>query len=326
MTFQSDFTWHTNALAGNRGPISADEPMHGWYRQKRKDGLFEPVAYWLDSQTGELRCHINGRAPQDPLRAYELWPYASRYPVTAEAYWHRMDTDEWADNDAGAAAAAKGPTIDPATDPVGSMSAEIEAARAGLAGYKAIDSDEQAARAQTLRSALTTLSGKADKARTAEKEPHLQAGRDVDAKWQPLVKLAKEGADDLRTALGAWEDLKREAARKAQAEADRIAREHAEAARKAEEAGKPAPPPPPAPVVPNTPPPAAQIRGASGRAASVTVANVITDIDLDKCFAKFRTAPELRELFMTLADKSMKAGICTAEDIGAVIEQKSVIR
>jgi len=52
----------------------------------------------------------------------------------------------------------------------------------------------------------------------------------------------------------------------------------------------------------------------------------VTDIDLDKCFAKFRTAPELRELFMELANKSMKAGICTAEDVGAVIEQKSVIR
>src|SRR5882672_4102644 len=102
------FEWWQNALAGTRGQISADSPESGFYRQKRKDGTFEPVAYWKDAETGEQRCHINGRQPQDPLRMFETWPYASRYPITSEAYWHRMDTGAWLDNDAGAAATAKG--------------------------------------------------------------------------------------------------------------------------------------------------------------------------------------------------------------------------
>jgi hypothetical protein len=325
MTVRDSFAWHTNALKGLRGPISEGEPQSGFYRQKRKDGTYEPIAYWKDSATGEQRCHINGRQP-DELRALEAWPYASKHPISAEAYWAFIDTRKWNDNDQSAHDIAKGPEIDPEADPVGSMEAEIKTALVGVPQYKGIESDEQAARGQSLRSALTSLSGKADKIRVAEKEPHLQMSRDVDAKYMPLVKLAKQGADDIRTELGKWEDQKREAQRKAQADADRKARDHAEAVRKAEEANQPPPPPPPPPVAPNIPAPVAQIKGGSGRTASVTVANIVTDIDLDKCFAKFRTAPELRELFMGLADRSMKAGICTAEDVGAVIEQKSVVR
>ena len=102
------FEWWTNALAGTRGPISADEPESGFYRQKNRAGQYEPVAYWKDETTGEQRCHINGKQPQDPLRMFEVWPHASRNPITAESYWHRMDTGTWLDNDAGAAEAAKG--------------------------------------------------------------------------------------------------------------------------------------------------------------------------------------------------------------------------
>src|SRR6202030_1659522 len=129
----------------------------------------------------------------------------------------------------------------------------------GVPEYKGIESDEQAARGQSLRSALTALSGKADKIRVAEKEPHLQASRDVDAKYMPLVTLAKEGADTIRAELSKWEDFKRDAAHKAEAEADRIELEHAEPVRKAEVANKP-PPPPPAHAIPNTPAPPAQIK------------------------------------------------------------------
>lgn len=321
----NEFEWYENALKGMRGPIHEGEPQSGFYRQKRRDGTYEPVAYWKDSTTGEQRCHINGKQPEE-LRALETWPHASKRPITSEAYWAFMDTRKWLDNDVSAHEGANGSQTNPETDPVSSLGAEVDGLLAGVGSYKAIESDEEAARGQTLRSALTAISGKADKARTAEKEPHLQASRDVDARWQPLVKRAKEGADTIRTALGRWEDIKREAARKAQVEADRVAKEHAEAVRKAEEANKPPPPAPLAPVASNTPAPSMQIKGGSGRTASVTVANIVTDIDLDKCFAKFRTAPELRELFMELANKSMKAGICTAEDVGAVIEQRSVVR
>ena len=318
------FDWHAAALKGTRGTIDADNPKSGFYRTRAARGSkdFIPVAFWYDSNTGDLRCHRNGKNV-DELLARELWPYASKNPVSAEAYWAKRDTGQWPDNDATAAVVADGPEIDPAADPVGSLKAEIDKALTGVSAYKAIESDEQAARGQTLRSALTTLSGTADKKRIAEKEPHLQASRDVDAKWQPLVKSAKQGADDIRTALGKWEDTKREALRAAQAEADRKAREHADAVRAAEVANQPPPPPLAAPVVPNTPAPSTQIKGASGRTAHVGVKRVVVAIDLQKAWEQFGGQPEVYEFLLNLAQKAIDAGI---ETPCATVEEKSAIR
>jgi len=323
----SNFEWWTAALKGTRGPIHDGEPMHGFYRQRqqgkdrRTQGPFEPVAYWQDEATGELRCQVNGKSI-NMQRALEMWPYVSKNPITAESYWHFMDTGKWMDGDDHAAATAKGPEIDPATDPVGSMRSEIEAARAGVPAYKTIESDEQAAKGQTLRSALTALSGKADKIRAAEKEPHLQASREVDAKYQPLVKSAKEGADEIRRALETWENTKREAARRAADEAARKQREYEAAARKAEEANQPAPEPPPPSIV-NTPAPSAQIKGASGRTASVSTKPFVVSIDIDKFIAQFRSDPNLTAALMELAQKYTVAGIKVD---GAVIEERAVVR
>lgn len=327
------FAWWRAALAGNRGPIHDGEPQCGFYRQRTTHGKpgstaagpWEPVAYWLDSATGELRCHVNGRAPTEQ-RALEMWPYVSKNPITAEAYWHRMDTGQWLDNDAGAAAAAAGPDIDPALDPVGSKKAEIEKARAGLPAYATIDSDEQAAKAQTLRSALTALAGQADKARTIAKAPHLEAARKVDAEWMPVINLGKDGADDLRKAIAAWETIKLQNQRLAE-EATRKRQQEAagDIEWKGAEPGSVAPidPPKVEPVRSNTPPPADKIKGASGRAATVGVRKVVKSIDLDKAFQQFGGLPEVYSLFMALAQKAVDNG---REVPGAVIEEEATVK
>lgn len=326
MTTQDDFSWWGNALKGVRGPIHDGEPQSGYYRQSRKDKTLEPVAYWKDSATGAQRCHVNGREA-DPQRALEMWPYVSKQPITEEAYWHRIETGQWADNDAGAVAVAAGPDIDPATDPAGSMKAEIEKARTGLPAYKTIESDEQAAKGQTLRSALTALAGKADKAREAAKAPHLEAGRKVDAEWQPIVKLAKEGADDIRKAIAAWETIKLENQRRADEETRRL---QEQAAREAEwNAAEPgaiadAKPAPVKPVVPNTPPPANTIKGASGRAASVGVRKVVKSItDLDAVFQQFAHLPEVYNLLRDLAQKAVDNGRTVA---GVEIKEEATVK
>jgi hypothetical protein len=335
-----DFTWYENALKGIRGPIYDGEPQSGFYRQKRQDGTYEPVAYWKDTNTGEQRCHVNGKSPQDPYRGNEIWPFAARYPISAEAYWHRIDTGQWLDNDPGAAAAAKGPTIDPALDPAGSLKTEIEAAKAGESAYATIDSDEQSAKAQTLRSVLTTLKGKAEKAYEAANRPLLDEQARLRKVWFPLRDDADAASNRLRVAMGRWEDIKREnarraadAQRKAELEAQQKAAAEAETHRRAveaaEKANRPPPPPPepvlaPAPVIqPNTPPPATKIKGGSGRAASVQIKRVVTAIDIDKAFKQFRESPELYAFLLDLSQKALNAGI---PPDGATIEEKSDIR
>src|SRR6267142_6087242 len=181
------FDWYLAALGGDRGQIDADSPRAGFYRTRGGRGRNDriPIAFWYHE--GELRCHKSGKNVDD-MAARELWPHASKDPVSSFMYWEKMDTGKWPDDDQFAAAVANGPEIDPEEDPIGSLKAEIDGALAGVKSYATIESDEDASKGQTLRSALTTLSGKADKLRVAEKEPHLQASRDVDAKWQPLVK------------------------------------------------------------------------------------------------------------------------------------------
>ena len=287
----SEYDWWSNALNGNRGPVYDGEPQSGYYRQRRRDRTFEPVAFWKDTKTGEQRCQVNGHAI-DTQRANEIWQYVNKHPITSHAYWHRIDTGAWQDNDPSANA---GPEIDPAQDPIGSLKAEIEAALTGVPAYKGIESDEQASRGQTLRAALTTLSGKADKTRATEKEPHLQASRDVDARWMPIVKAAKQGADEIRAELAKWEDQKRESLKRAAATN----------------------------TAPNTPPPATVIKGATGRTASVTVKNIVVKIDIDLVFKQFSGRFELYNCLMELAQKAVNAGISVP---GATIEERSDIR
>jgi hypothetical protein len=310
-----DFLWWQNALAGNRGPIHDGEPQSGFYRQRQQgkdrqtQGPYEPVAYWKDEGSGEQRCHVNGRQI-DPQRALEMWPYVSKNPISAESYWHFIDNRKWLDEDAGAAAAAKGPEIDPATDPAGSLKAEIAAAKAGLDAYATIDSDEASARAQTLRSTLTGLSGKATKEYEALNRPLLDEQQRIQKVWFSLRDDAAAGADALRKAMGAWEDVKREN--------QKAADTAAAAARAADPAAESA-----KPVASNTPAPATKIKGASGRAASVQLKKIVTAIDIDKAFQQFRDDPELYAFLLDLSQKVVNAGFVA---IGATIEEKSDVR
>jgi len=132
-----------------------------------------------------------------------------------------------------------------------------ELAEGALTG-KEIDSAEKAAQLETLKNDIKKAVADADKARKAEKEPHLEAGRAVDAKWKPLTDKGTLAAKTAADALTPWlqkvqaekdaeqkrlrdeADAKAEAARKAftttaptdleaRAEAERLAKEAAKA-------------------------------------------------------------------------------------------------
>jgi hypothetical protein len=71
------------------------------------------------------------------------------------------------------------------------------------------------------------------------------------------------------------------------------------------------------------PAPAAQIKGASGRAASVRTKKVVTKIDLLKAWEQFGGMPEVYNLLMNLAQRSVDAGIPTP---CATVEEKADVR
>lgn len=97
-----------------------------------------------------------------------------------------------------------------------------------LAGGE-VSSDEQEAAIDAILDDFRKAGTDAEKARKAEKEPFLEAGRAVDAKWKPVTDKAARGATACKDALTPY----RTAKQRAKDEAARKAREEAEARAKA---------------------------------------------------------------------------------------------
>lgn len=115
-----------------------------------------------------------------------------------------------------------GGNLDPFTAHEINITDLTEEARAWLDG-KAVESPEEAAGVETLLDMARKAAKAADDARTAEKKPHLDAGKAVDAKWKPLTDSAARIADLCKRVLTPWRE---------KVEAERVA----EAARVAAEA------------------------------------------------------------------------------------------
>lgn len=107
-----------------------------------------------------------------------------------------------------------------------------------LAGGE-VDSDEKDAAIDGILDDFRKASADAEKTRKAEKEPHLEAGRQVDAKWKPIVDKATRGAAACKDALTPYRTAKQrakdEAARKAREEAERQAKAAQDALREADD-------------------------------------------------------------------------------------------
>lgn len=295
------YQYWRDALAGNFGAASDGHPEAGFYRvRKHKGGPFQPVAIWFD-EDGKPIALRDGAI----VDAEELWTWVCRAPITEELYHKIVAGEPWPDMDEAVTASMAPPPAghNAPPDEFEVIKDQIEAALKGVKEYAEIADDEKQARAQSLRARLNELSGEADKTREKIKRPHLEAGKAVDAAWQPLVKAAKQGADMIRDAMGKWETAKaRKAAeerRKAEeAERDRLA---------AIEAGKPAPPPPPTPEP--APAAVAPIKGAYGKAATVKEVKVVTGVtNWDELWGYLKAHPELQEFMRKLAQRALDKG------------------
>lgn len=87
-----------------------------------------------------------------------------------------------------------------------------------------VDSDDKEAAIDALMDEFRKASKDADKARAAEKKPHDDAGKAVQAKWKPVIDKADRGVTECKSALTPYRIEKQriadEAARKAREEAE----------------------------------------------------------------------------------------------------------
>lgn len=304
------FAWWRAALNGKRGDIQEGDPQPGYYRNRRKGQQAMAVAYWRDTNDGALRCKIND-TDVDEMRALDTWPFASKEPVSYESYKAKRETGNWPDMDE---------TIQPARGKIGdnnppdeseadAIKRQIEAAAAGASQYLKIENATAKAKAQSLRSRLLELAGQAKKTHKKIKDPLWEQVKEIDNTYLPLAKMAEAEALKIREAMDFFDTAEfrksQEIERIAQLERDRISREAADAARKAEEEGKPIPLPPPMPETP-APYQPTTTKGAYGRAASNKIVQVVTEVtDWEKLFGFLKTHAELKELMLKLAQRAV---------------------
>lgn len=96
-----------------------------------------------------------------------------------------------------------------------------------------VNTEAEAEAVSKLLDMIRTAGKDADKARAAEKKPHDDAGKAVQAKWKPLLDRAEMATDTCKRVLGPWLRKQQEAALAAAAEARRVADAAAQAAAEA---------------------------------------------------------------------------------------------
>jgi hypothetical protein len=306
----TDYTYWQNALAGKFGPIHDGEPQPGFYRMCRKGQIDQPVAIWAEN--GGMQALVS----DDEVNADTIWTYVADKPISEDVYRAVMAGGLWPT----IAPSVAAPSNSESADPAEVLRDQIEAAKADLKLYAEIKDDQTQAAAQSLRSRLLELSREADKTREEQKAPHLKAGKDIDAKWQPLVKDAKAAADTVAKAMGAWETEKDRRRAAAQREAEEARRKAEEEARKAAQANMP--PPAPVELPPMVEPvAAAPIKGAYGRAASVRTVRIARVVDQDKLYEAVRNNHEVKAVLAKVAQAIVTGGE-TVAGVEVEIEKK----
>lgn len=284
----NDYTWWRNALKGIVGPITADEPMAGFYRGKRRDKqtgavTFQAIAYWY--KDGALHCHVN-QSPVDDQRAREIWPYVSKSPITDQVYFAVVrDGKPWPDlNEAviGHNAAPVEDDADAIRDRIEDLAREAE--RMIKAG--AAESEDIVNQASDLANTFGELQTKIAALHKVEKQPHLDAGRAVDAKWFGL----RDRAADLKSRLKAVVVTPFLKKKDDEARAARIA---------AVQTGKPVE------EIPQT----RVVAGSSKRSTALRTYVSAKIVDRDKLLDSLKEHPELNALLQNIADKAAKSKI-----------------
>ena len=310
----NDLTWWKNALAGNPGPIHDGEPARGWYRVRTRDKTsWRAVAYWYSDEG--LHCVINGEAI-DEQRAKELWPYASKNPITHAVYTAVVEGHQpWPDEHAGVKAVEDmergiGDNAGPDGDTFGTLKESIETLvrdAAKLVEAGAAKDQAEVDQAANLANKLGELQKKADAARKDEKKPHDEAAAAVQAKWNPVISLAdiykQVKAKVIQPFLLAEENKRREAEAAAR-----------EAAAKAAQTGA---------AAPVAPPPAAAPKAAGARrSVALRTVKVVQIEDRDAVLAFFKDNQQITDLLQTMAQRAVGAGV-TVPGVKVVEEQRA---
>lgn len=305
---QYDF-WRRR-LAGEIISIHDGEPQAGFYRVRTRDKTsWRTVAYWF--KDGALRCRVDG-ADTEEQRAMDMWPYASKNPITHEVFKSVSEGGAWPDLHEGvtadrinSAGATDENTFDGLQDRITDLARDAEK----LIAAGGAKSQDEADRASDLANRLAELHKQADAARAAEKKPFDEGAKVVQGKWLPLLGVA-DAYKRLKAAVVTPFLVEQERKRRAAEDAAR------KAAMEAAKAGQPIPEPPPAAVAP--------VKAGSGgrRSVALRTVKVIAIADRAAVLAFFADNQMISEVLQTLAEKATRAGV-TVPGVTVTEEQRA---
>lgn len=279
----NDYAWWLNAIKGHQGEIHADHPQCGRYKMRRaKNSPYLPVAIWR-GQDGEITAAVE-REIVDPST---IWTWCAKNPVAEADYKYALANGRWPND------APEPPSIGDNMPPqtiTEQIPAEIETAESWLVSNTPITTKNGADIASNIVSKLRDLKKLAEAEHKIEKQPHLDAGREVDAKYKPLISDLDTCTKALLQAVSGWM-----AAERAKQEAERAA------ARAKSDPMSEEMPPLPEPVK-------VQAGGARGRKIGAREVKIAVINDYDTALAHFAHHPDVVTLIEKLAQHAVRDG------------------
>lgn len=230
---ENPYAFYNASLAGQKPALHESDPQPGFYRMKwKKDGPWVLVAAWLDDDD-QLVGFMDGQTV-DRDRLEERWTYFAQHPVQ-EDLWRAVNAGEqsWPD-DAPAAGLGHNSGDDGEQDKHAILTSQLAALekQADAILETPVETEEEAEARAALAKGLDKIGSDAEKTRKVEKQPHLDAGKAVDAHWNKLRDAAKDKSSEVKRTLNAY---MREQDRLKREEAERLRREAMEQAKRSDD-------------------------------------------------------------------------------------------
>jgi len=194
---ENSYSWWQRALLGHFGPIHENDPQPGYYRMRKgRGGAWVPVAIWFEEGRSGINCLVAGME----RNAYDVWTWVCRYPIAYETYVAvAEDGKPWPEEVP--ALGHNSQSLNEA-EVVGE---EIEAlslsAMNWLETLPTIENQSDADKAANYADRFSALETRAEEARIIEKRPSLEEGREIDARWKPVVSKAQDAKAKMKKAI-----------------------------------------------------------------------------------------------------------------------------
>lgn len=313
-----------------------DSPQPGLYRvREHKTGPQVPMQVWLVNENGttvhvwqdglQIRGTINGEQAT-VAKLSQRWTWAK--PVSKADKAHYDEHGHWPDD-----IPAIGDNSGNLT-PLEELRDYIEQAAKWIKDRK-IEDAQTANQAANYIGKIAALRIKIDKEREVKVRPHLDAQKQINGEYNPLIKQAETLEAQIKRASDAFaiaerKRLEAEQRKQYEAEQKRIAEEQAakEAERAAYLAANPIAEftdPEPEPELPMAPPPPEPVKialgGAHGKRITLRTVTEYELVDYNAVVQFLKDNPKVVELITSIAKAQAKAGVAVPGVVAKQVEK-----